>query len=120
LEAVHQLVHEIELAILETFDVAMVIHVDPVVQDNHRWLAFQAFIETTLHAMEKEASVHDFQLLTKTPVPMITFDIVVPYSYDEEAKGNLTTRLLEQIKIHYPTFLVTIHLETSFVDKEEE
>ena len=61
--ACHDLIDEIECQVLEALHVHLVIHYDPVVEDDAEWNAMRQAVEEAVAAVSPRLSVHDFRLV---------------------------------------------------------
>lgn len=96
--AVHELIDEAEKAVLNQTGVYLVIHMDPIDVDNARVTALRERVDSVLHDADDRLSMHDFRVVGGERQINLIFDVVVPYSYDENRKQALLNTLCDKLK----------------------
>lgn len=94
----HEIVDRLERKLQSTFQISVVLHVDPVVQgdaafDEHRELA-----EKILAQIGAELSLHDFRIVPYKTGRKLIFDVAVPEKFplsDRELRREFQRRLIE-------------------------
>lgn len=95
----HDVIDEIEWEILRELNVHMVIHYDPVVQNDREQNEMQKTVEEILSQFDPRLSIHDFRLVRGASQTKLVFDLSVPYdmtSRHAEMKGALDKALQEK------------------------
>ncbi len=95
----HDLIDEIEWEILREQNVHLVIHYDPVVQNDREQNRMQARVTEILTALDPRLSIHDFRLVRGATQTKLVFDLTVPYDMGErhtEIKEKLDEALGKQ------------------------
>ena len=82
--ACHDLIDEIECQVLEALHVHLVIHYDPVVEDDAEWNAMRQAVEGVVAAVSPRLSVHDFRLVRGAKQTKMVFDLAVPYDMTDQ------------------------------------
>lgn len=118
MEAVHNIVHQIEQDIEEEFNIALLIHVDPVIPGNEKVQKNRDKIQSLIYRLEPQATIHDYQVRIVDQHLNISFDLVVPYSYQDEEKKALIATIEQNVKRLNPSFVLEIHIENSFIAEE--
>jgi len=91
----HHIVDLLERRVLDTLQVHLVIHSDPVVQDDPEQERLQTLVIHAAAALDPRLSIHDLRL-TETA---LTFDLAVPYDLlpqQEHLESTLRQTLAEQ------------------------
>ena len=95
----HDVIDEIEWALLRELNVHMVIHYDPVVQNDGEQNEMQKTVAEILGEMDPRLSIHDFRLARGASQTKLVFDLSVPYdmvSRHAEIKQTLENALQEK------------------------
>ena len=80
----HDIIDAIECNILESLNVHMVIHYDPVMENDAEWQAMGQLMEEILQELDPGLSMHDFRIVRGTIQPKLVFDLAVPYPKRQE------------------------------------
>ena len=95
----HDVIDEIEWEILRELNVHMVIHYDPVVQNDREQNEMQKIVKEILSEFDPRLSIHDFRLVRGASQTKLVFDLSVPYdmtSRHAEMKDTLDKALQEK------------------------
>ena len=77
----HELIDDMERECLQSHNVHLVIHYDPVAETED-WAALKTLAETCAVEVEPAASIHDLRIVGDQGQKKLTFDLAVPYSLD--------------------------------------
>ena len=75
----HDIIDDIEEDALEQLNVHLVIHYDPVVQDDAERNEMEGELQDILHQVEPRLAMHDFRLVRGAKQTKLVFDLEVPY-----------------------------------------
>lgn len=75
----HDIIDDIEEDTLEQLNVHLVIHYDPVVQDDAERDGMEDELRDILHQVEPRLAMHDFRLVRGAKQTKLVFDLEVPY-----------------------------------------
>ena len=75
----HDVIDEIEWEILRELNVHMVIHYDPVVQNDREQNEMQNIVDAVMKGVDPRLSIHDFRLVRGASQTKLVFDLSVPY-----------------------------------------
>ena len=76
----HEIIDELERKVRKTLGVELVIHHDPIVTDDAELREIRTQIETLLHSLSPELTVHDFRMVRGKKHTNVIFDMVLPFS----------------------------------------
>ena len=82
----HDVIDTIECCVLEELNVHLVIHYDPVVENDEEWTQMRKVLETMLANIDSRLSLHDFRIVRGAAQPKLVFDLAVPYAMQKERK----------------------------------
>ncbi len=82
----HDMIDAIECDVLERLNVHLVIHYDPVLDNDAEWARMRKLVETTVSDVDPCLSVHDFRIVRGAEQPKLVFDLTVPYALRETQK----------------------------------
>ena len=95
----HECIDEIECLVLTELNVHLVIHYDPVLQNDARWQELQKIVGRSVQEIHPALSIHDFRVMQGGKQPKLVFDLAVPYGMkieQKEIKERIEKMLLEQ------------------------
>ena len=92
----HELIDRIEAATLAKMNVHLVIHYDPVAENDEEQNRLRATVEHTLSGLDSHLSIHDFRLTRAKEGDTLLFDVSIPYAMlpqEENIRSALTDAL---------------------------
>lgn len=103
----HDIIDDIERNVLENLSVHLVIHYDPVVTDDEELNYMRDVVVDIIIEIDSRLSLHDFRMVRGAKRTKLVFDLVIPYSMEEE-KYQLKEKIDKGIKSegeHYDTVI---------------
>jgi len=82
----HDVIDHIEREVLETLNVNLVIHYDPVLENDAEWTDMRQLVEELVTQLDPAYSVHDFRLARGASRTKLVFDLAVPYGTCVDAR----------------------------------
>lgn len=82
----HDVIDTIECDVLESLNVHLVIHYDPVLENDREWEQMRQTVESIITEIDTELSMHDFRIVRGAEKPKLVFDLAVPYTMGQERK----------------------------------
>lgn len=82
----HDIIDHIENEVLERENVRLVIHYDPVLENDEEWNRMRQFIEGVVGEMNSNMTIHDFRIVRGASQPKLVFDLAVPYGTPTDHK----------------------------------
>lgn len=95
----HDIIDAIECDALEMLNVHLVIHYDPVLENDTEWTKMRHLTETIIKQLDTSYSIHDFRLVRGASQTKLVFDLAMPYctTMDTKAvKQYIDTQLKER------------------------
>lgn len=96
--AVHEVIDEAEKRVWQRTGVYLVIHMDPIDVNNEHVAALREQVDAVLRAIDENLSMHDFRVVDGARQINLIFDVVVPFSYDNDAKRDLMMMIRDKLK----------------------
>ena len=96
--AVHEVIDEAEKRVWQQTGVYLVIHMDPIDVNNEHVAALREQVNAALREIDETLSMHDFRVVDGERQINLIFDVVVPFSYDNDAKRNLMMTIRDKLK----------------------
>lgn len=96
--AVHEVIDEAEKRVWQRTGVYLVIHMDPIDVNNEHVAALREQVDAVLRAIDENLSMHDFRVVDGARQINLIFDVVVPFSYDNDAKRDLMMTIRNKLK----------------------
>ncbi len=106
----HDIIDDIECQALEELHVHLVIHYDPVVEDDAEWNQMRQAVEATAAALSPRLSVHDFRLVRGAKGTKVVFDLAVPYDMACQ-RPAIKARLEGAVAALRPDYLTVIRFD---------
>lgn len=96
--AVHEVIDEAEKRVWQQTGVYVVIHMDPIDVNNAHVAALREQVDHVLREIDENLSMHDFRVVEGARQINLIFDVVVPFSYGNEAKRDLMMTIRDKLK----------------------
>ena len=96
--AVHEEIDEAEKRVWQQTGVYLVIHMDPIDVNNEHINALREQVDGVLRGIDEQLSMHDFRVVDGERQINLIFDVVVPFSYDDEGKRRLLMTIYDDLK----------------------
>lgn len=94
LKEAHTVADRAEKKVLQELGIILVVHVDPVDMEDKRVIQIRGQIARILKILDTNLSFHDLQVSFDKNETMISFDLVVPYSYKEEDENRVLYQVM--------------------------
>lgn len=94
LKDAHTVADRAEKKVLRELGIILVVHVDPVDMEDKRVIRIRGQIARILKILDNRLSFHDLQVSFDEEENMISFDLVVPYSYKEEDENRVLYQVM--------------------------
>lgn len=82
----HDIIDHIENEVLEKENVRLVIHYDPVLENDEEWNRMRQFVEAVVSEINSQMTIHDFRIVRGASQPKLVFDLAVPYGTPADHK----------------------------------
>ena len=108
----HDMIDNIEREVMDLFNVALSIHLDPIETDNAEVNSHKERVIKTIKQLDNKLSIHDFRMVFGETHTNILFDIVIPFGDDtsiETIKDNLNLEYINEKKKYY--FVINVDRE---------
>lgn len=116
---VHETIDRIEREVGRALGIILVIHMDPLETGDAQVLEARNQIESILASIDPLLSIHDFRLVNGKNRKNLIFDLVVPYSYGQDAQDKLRRQIQEKISHLDKQYRCVITIEKSFLASNE-
>ena len=112
--ASHDLIDNIEREVARELNIHLVIHMDPLTQDDPDVLRLRDMTVQIVSDIDKSLTIHDFRVVKGVTHDNLIFDVVIPHQYapkEREIIEKITARIKEQEENLFPV----ITIDRSFV-----
>ena len=89
----HLLADQIEKEVFRQTGVRLIAHVDPDISGNEDAVLLKEQILRILKILDPALGIHDFHVDTDGEESLVSFDLAVPYSYDEKKSSGIVRQL---------------------------
>ena len=96
--AVHEVIDEAEKRVWQRTGIYLVIHMDPIDVNDEHVARLRAQVDETLREIDADLSMHDFRVVDGERHINLIFDVLVPFSYDNDAKRNLMMTIRSKLQ----------------------
>lgn len=117
-ERAHETIDQIERDVLESQDIFLVIHMDPVEMNDVMVLEIREMVTKIVTDLEPKSNIHDLRIVNGELQINLIFDLVIPYSYTKQEEQKLLTRILEEVRRKDSRYNCVVTVENSFVAEE--
>lgn len=94
LKNAHAVADKAEKKVLRQLGIILVVHVDPVDMEDERIIRIRGQITRILRILDSKLSFHDLQVSFDDNENLITFDLVVPYSYNSDDEDRVLFQVM--------------------------
>ena len=103
----HDIIDAIESDVLEKLNVNLVIHYDPVLENDEEWTKMRQLTETVVKQLDPCYSMHDFRLVRGASQTKLVFDLAVAdcETVDTKAIKQKIDALFKEQNLHYTTVI---------------
>jgi cation diffusion facilitator family transporter len=118
LEAAHRIADLAEKKVREELGVSLVIHLDPVdLSDNHKKIraSVERELKEIIEKTDPAIAYHDLQIIFGKN-PEAAFDLVIPFSFNEEQSAELLIKIEEKLTEEFPGFVFSINMDRNLMD----
>ena len=92
----HEILDEIENAVRREMNVNLVVHYDPVSENDEEWRMAKSIVEDIIWGISDRLSIHDLRIVKDGEKPKLVFDMDVPYDMLNEC-GNFKWIIDEEL-----------------------
>ena len=111
----HGVLDNIERRVEEELGVKLVVHYDPVDEDDQNRQRIRQQVEGVVHAIDPRLSIHDLRLVLAHDHLNIVFDVAVPWEYEGEPE-DLRRLITAGIKALDERYFAVIELDRSYAE----
>ena len=117
----HDTIDNIEAEISAKLNCAAVIHMDPIDNDNEKYVAMREYIAEKMKEIDGEITVHDFRVVPGPTHTNLVFDVVVPFGFrmtDGEVRKAAKTAA-ESLAEGGEIFFAVVNIDKSYVRQDK-
>ena len=119
IETSHEIIDRSEREVSKKLGLFLVIHMDPVEVHDARVLAIKEKLGRVLHALDDRLTFHDFRVVFGKEQINLIFDLVVPFTYNEEEELKLSQQVMALMQEVDARYQCVITMDRSFVAEGE-
>ncbi|MEG1992525.1 MAG: cation diffusion facilitator family transporter [Acetivibrio sp.] len=112
--AMHDTIDNVERELQEKLFVDVVIHMDPVIQDDEEINALKEMTRQILRSMDESISMHDFRVVKGPTHTNLIFDVVIPFDY-KLGDAEVGKCIEEEIKKADETCFAVIKVDKNYL-----
>ncbi|MBE5775311.1 MAG: cation transporter [Clostridiales bacterium] len=110
----HDAIDNIEREVLLDHGVQLVIHLDPIVVDDHTVNTLRARVKDLIDTIHPDMSMHDFRVVLGQTHSNLIFDVVVPHECTK-SDAQITQEIIRGVKAMDPSYFAVITLDRTYV-----
>ncbi len=118
MEEIHEIIDRIEREAKEQLGVLLVIHMDPVENEDPDWEERKRAVLEILDELDGRITLHDFRVVRGRGRIRLFFDIVVPYEMGDGEAETVKKELEERLKLFDSRTECVITVDKSYVGGE--
>ena len=119
IETSHEVIDRAEREVSKKLGIFLVIHMDPVEIHDARVLAIREKLGRVLRALDEQLTFHDFRVVFGKEQINLIFDLVVPFTYNEQEEVKLSQQVMALMQEVDARYQCVITMDRSFVAEEE-
>lgn len=119
IETSHEIIDRAEREVSKKLGLFLVIHMDPVEVHDARVLAIKEKLGRVLHALDDRLTFHDFRVVFGKEQINLIFDLVIPFTYNEEEELKLSQQVMALMQEVDARYQCVITMDRSFVAEGE-
>lgn len=120
IQASHEIIDRIERDAAKKLGIFLVIHMDPVETHDEHVNETKARVEEVIRRIDGELSIHDFRMVDGREQVNLIFDVVVPFSYQEDKQQSLQLKIIEELQREDSRYQCIMTMEKSYVAEERK
>ncbi|MCP1100877.1 cation diffusion facilitator family transporter [Aequitasia blattaphilus] len=120
IEVSHEIIDRIERDAQVNLGIFLVIHMDPVETKDERVLAIKEELNDLINRIDENVSMHDFRMVEGKKQINLIFDLVIPYTYDDNQAAELEEKIKEDLHKLDRRYVCVITMDRSYVNSEVE
>lgn len=107
---IHDILEDIEEDAMQRLNVHLVIHCDPVVENDPELARLRCLTEQAAAQLDPQFTVHDLHLANHEGIEKLVFDLAVPYEMDCDS-ADLEERLISALRDQGIDTQILIHMD---------
>lgn len=115
IEVSHEIIDKIEREVSKKLGIFLVIHMDPVEVRDERVLFVKEQLAQILKEYDAQVTFHDFRMVWGEKQINLIFDILVPFSYDQEAQRKVQVYIKAAMKQTDARYACIITVDKSYI-----
>lgn len=104
----HEIIDHIENEALRSLCIQLVIHFDPVADDDGEFMLLQQAVGQIVQDIDPELSIHDLRIIRHKKPVKLCFDLEIPYHTDS---AQSEAKVLSAVKDRFSQYKVQIHVD---------
>lgn len=106
----HDIIDAIECDVLDQLNVNLVIHYDPVLENDAEWSQMRLLLEKIITQIDPRLSMHDFRIASGSSQEKLVFDLAVPYEMKDSRK-QLKKQIDDALSSHNKSYTTVIRFD---------
>lgn len=115
----HDTIDNIEFDVLESMNIHLVIHLDPVETDNPKITELKTIVELILKAKNPNITMHDFRVVFGDTHTNLIFDVNLPFDY-ETNDDFFCSDITQEIRKVEPTYNTVITIDRNYINSRKK
>ncbi len=112
---VHEEIDSLEQLANSEMGIILVIHMDPILVNCERTHQLRQMAEGVCKGINPELSIHDFRITDGENRVNLIFDLVVPYTFDEQQKQETLDEISRLIRQQDERYRTVIQIDTLYI-----
>lgn len=115
----HDTIDNIEFDVLETMNIHLVIHLDPVETDNPRIIELKNAVQQILKNKDPKITMHDFRVVFGETHTNLIFDVDLPFEYETE-DDFFCSEITKEIRKINPSYNTVITVDRNYMNTRKK
>lgn len=110
---IHDRIDQIERELMDKFQIAACIHMDPIDTEDERIPALKQMVADLLREMDEQLHLHDFRVVFGDTHTNLIFDLEVPFGYANA--GKLPSEIQKRVHQQDPSLMTVVTVEHQMI-----
>jgi len=113
----HEIIDKIERDIEKQMGIMIVIHMDPIDNNDERLNFISKFVKNYLYDIDNEFDAHDFRIIDGQESIKIIFDVTIPRKFKLDKQNEIINNVKTLVNKINPKYICVINVEYGFEKK---
>ena len=115
----HDIIDNIEFDVLESMNIHLVLHLDPVDTDNPKIVELKTIVDIILKSKNEQITLHDFRVVFGESHTNLIFDVDLPFDYETD-DDFFCSEVTKEIRKVDPSYNTVITIDRNYMNSRKK